>query len=433
MNIGIIGTGGREHALAYRLSLESHVKNILVIPGNDGMKKDSKVKIAPWDGSPQHAITLLKNMDFTIIGPEKHICDGLGDYLNKNNILCLAPSQFLSQLESSKFFAKKFMENNNIPTAKAHLASSLTEALSILKTWPHTHPPVVKVNGLAGGKGVVVPSTMEEAKQALYDFMENPNSAVKTQEILLEEHLEGEEISAFALFDVHNYIHLGCSRDYKRLQTGDRGPNTGGMGSFCTQEMNSPQNLNIINQTIFDKVHQGFKKNQQHYNGILFCGLMKNKDQYKVIEFNIRFGDPETQSLLIALEGNLSQALYDACDPKKSLKTKKEYSLVVNQASHHVVMASKGYPQLCQTKPSMLLKQKIILPKHNDVSKKQKIFFSGAEISKTGDMINTGGRVLGITTLDKELKSARKKTYELVKQIHFEGAQYRADIGNFVD
>jgi phosphoribosylamine--glycine ligase len=294
--------------------------------------------------------------------------------------------------------------------------------LSGLDSWGFEDGIVIKSDALAGGKGVVLCDTRLEAEKVLFDFMKNPAVSVQTDQILFEKKLHGRELSAFALLDGQDVLILGYACDYKRIFDGDKGPNTGGMGTYTPADIpNSMQEKQILE--IAQKVNQGMLSRGTPYQGILFIGLMLEGSKTNVIEFNIRFGDPETQSLLLTLDADLFTLLEATATGKLSqLKTQ---TLQNNKKAVHIVLASQGYPSLDKIKNPILTGQKISLPSH--IPENAEIFFAGVT-EQNGDLLNSGGRVLGVSYLADSLEEARVGAYQLVKEIEFKGQQYRTDI-----
>jgi phosphoribosylamine---glycine ligase len=428
-SILLLGGGGREHALAWKFAQSPDVAIIHALPGNDGMGALAKVRCV--EGDPADAAFVLETAqalkpDLVMVGPEKPLAAGVVDTLEKAGFLVLGPTRAGAQLESSKIFAKQFMTEFGIPTADYKVCTSYAGALEALKDWPvENRGIVIKADGLAAGKGVVVTGDRTAAEKTLHDFMINPACTVKTEHILLEEKLAGREVSAFALCDGSTFQLLGFVCDYKRVRDNDEGPNTGGMGGYAPQGWPSPKARRFVNEKIFAPVLAGMQGRGTPFRGILFAGLMVDGDDVKVIEFNTRFGDPETQILLPLVENDVvplfAEAAAGALQPEKI--TLKE------QAAVHVVMASEGYPETFGA--GMVLGQKIEMPEQllqGSVNDNGLLFVMGAK-KRDGAWTNEGGRVLGITALGRTIEEARAIAYSAIDAIRFKGAHWRRDIG----
>lgn len=438
MNIAILGSGGREHAFAWRLSKESDVQQIDVIPGNPGMAFSSdKIKSFGANISTDNfdeLIYLLKERktDIVIVGPEGPLASGVVDQLETVGIPVLGPSQKSAQLESSKAFAKDFMAKYHIPTANFIKASDADHAFEELEKWNvENEGIVIKASELAGGKGVVVTDDREVAKKTIYDFLLNPDCTVNTKELVFEKKLTGREVSAFALCDGQDFKMLGYACDYKRLLDNDEGPNTGGMGCFVPKEWPTPEQKMFIEKNIIDKTLLGMINEGTPYKGILFVGLMINdeiENSINVIEYNVRFGDPEAQTLMPLLEGDFSQALLSAA---KGNLINSEPLKIGRKTAIHVVMTSEGYPSIDGTplNTGHGIKVADYLLENDENSQ---LFFAGVK-SQGGNgenlLVNSGGRVLGLTISADSLKKARELVYQKIQDISFEGAFYRRDIG----
>ena len=422
MNIAILGSGGREHAIAWRVLKDREDIGVFVIPGNSGMELEERIQCLEWDGEFSSLQTLLisREIEFVIVGPETLLERGVTDFIEGLGVSVLGPSQMATLFESSKSFSKEFMNEFNIPTARSILVSDYFKGLEDIDSWSHRLPPVVKASGLAAGKGVFVADTRDEAKEALYDIMRSDSFPVSDNEVLLEERLEGREVSSFALFDGSNYKVLGHCSDYKRLLDQDLGPNTGGMGSVCDEAWPSLEIRKNIEEKVFKRFKQGIAERGIKFKGILFAGLMVNDQDIKVIEFNVRFGDPETQSLLPCLKGdflsNLVAAASSSLDDAPTLSTQGHCV--------HVVMASKGYPFLDKASPQF--GQRIPLL---STLGSQEIFYAGVK-RDTDHLVNTGGRVLGISSRSTSVLKARESVYQTIPLLKFNGAYWRSDIGN---
>ncbi len=438
MRIAIIGSGGREHALCYRLSIEENVTQVDVLPGNPGMLYSSdKINIFPFpfplplenDFLPLIDFLKKRKIDLVIIGPEGPLSEGIVDKLEEAKLNVFGPSKEASQLESSKLFSKRFMKKFNISTAAFQSFSDEEQAYQELeKIDVESEGIVIKASSLADGKGVVVTKNREEAKKAIYDFLINPECSVKTEEILFEKLLTGKEVSAFGLLDGKTFKILGYACDHKRLKDQDLGPNTGGMGCYFSKKWPSLEQRKVIEEEIIGKTLTSMGDEQIPFKGFLFVGLMINDNQINVIEYNVRFGDPEAQTLLPLIKGSLSENLLAAS--KSDLENCTFPLNLSDKSSVHVVMTSKGYPSILGEEID--LGHEITF--NSDLVAKEKdqslcLFFAGVK-KKNNSLVNSGGRVLGVTAIFETLEGAKERAYQEIQKIHFEGAFYRKDIGH---
>lgn len=428
MRVLILGSGGREDAFAWKFSEEENVTQIYVSPGNPAMQRLAKTNcIENLDHS--NIVTFCKEslIDLVVIGPEGPLTDGMVDLLNAHNINAFGPTKEAARLEGSKIFSKTFMKENSIPTANFEVYESYDSASDALKNWPiEDKGIVIKVDGLAGGKGVVVTKDRQEAEQALFDFMKDPHVSVKTERILFEDILEGEEVSAFALCFVNfngepDYLFLGSACDHKRVFDHDLGPNTGGMGCYRDPSWPTKNSLNLIENEVLKPTLRGMKQNGNPFTGFLFMGLMLDgKGKPHVIEYNVRMGDPETQTLLPLINGELSQTLLECV-----LGEKPDELNLSDKAAVHVVITSGGYPSL--GKNPMDLGHVITEPdKVGGVT-----FYAGVQRDpQERGLLNSGGRVLGVTSTGRSIDEARDLAYASITQFSFKGMHYRKDIGS---
>lgn len=424
MIVLLLGSGGREHALAWKMAQSPLVKEIIALPGSDGIAAVPKVECVPGDASDPAQVLLVARKvrpALVVVGPEKPLETGVSDALVQDGFHVAAPSKSAAQLETSKIFSKTFMTQAGIPTAPFRVCNSHEEAVAALQDWPVEEKGVViKADGLAAGKGVVVTNDRHEALRTVHDFMINPDCSVKSARLLLEEKITGKEVSAFALCDGETFVPLGYACDYKRVNDGDQGPNTGGMGGYAPEGWPSEKARQFINDNVFKKVVAGMKEAGTPFKGILFAGLMVDGDDVKVIEFNTRFGDPEAQILLPLIENDIVP-LFDAAAQGKLASA--PAVTFRKSASVHVVMTSGGYPETFGT--GMQLNEKITLPE--TLNDNTHLFIAGAK-KVQGDWLNTGGRVLGVTALGPTIEEARKNAYQSIEKIHFNGAHWRKDI-----
>ncbi|GAB4015575.1 MAG: phosphoribosylamine--glycine ligase [Bdellovibrio sp.] len=429
LNVLVLGSGGREHALCESVLKSDLLKRLFVMPGNAGMKRNPKInvingKVTDFDAID--SVIQVNQIDLVIVGPEDPLAMGIADHLSAKNISVYGPKKFAAQLESSKAFSKEFMKKYEIPTAQYRTVYNLDQAKSIISGWKPASPIVVKASALAQGKGVVVAQSKDEAVEACRLFFDDPECSVKTDSIVLEEFLEGEELSAFAICDGQRYFYLGHACDYKRVKDGDLGPNTGGMGGYTPKQW--PNNKVILKiHEIVQKVINGMKSEGHEFLGTLFVGSMIKGDDVKVVEFNVRLGDPETQMLLPRVQGDLLEAFYfAACGKLNELSRPLTLS---DSSAVHIVLTSGGYPTIDQTPMSLHHPIHIdaIFTSADDVF----LFFAGVGENEEGQLINTGGRVLGVTALGSDLELARTKAYQAVSAIHFKDSHYRKDIAAY--
>jgi len=419
----LLGSGGREHALAWKMAQSPAVTKIWALPGSDGIATVEKTEcIAGNAADPAFVVKTAQQLkpDLIFIGPETPLEAGVVDVLEAAGFSVMGPRKAAAQLESSKIFSKEFMTEFGIPTAPFKVADSYEEAVVLCQKWDiEGKGIVIKADGLSAGKGVVVTHDRAEALKTLHDFMANPACSVKTDRILLEEKITGKEVSAFALCDGKTFLPLGYACDYKRVNDNDQGPNTGGMGGYAPKGWPSDKARQFIQEHVFRPVMEGMQELNTPFKGILFAGLMIDGDNVKVIEFNTRFGDPETQILLPLIAEDIVPLFAQAAAGMlgtTSPALKKDHAL-------HVVLTSEGYPETLGT--GMRLGEKMDIPATSDNAL---LFISGAK-KKSDQWVNSGGRVIGVTALGATMDEARTRAYATVEKIHFQGAHWRKDIG----
>ncbi len=416
MKILVIGNGGREHALAWQLAQGNEGIELVCTPGNAGIAEIAAcVNIPATDVQPLTQFASERKFDLTIVGPEAPLCDGIVDAFEAKGLKIFGPTRKAAQLEGSKAFAKEFLLTHNIPTAAARVFENVEPARVFVRKMGA--PIVVKADGLAAGKGVIMAQTVEEADKAISDMMEKKIFGEAGARVIIEECLQGEEASVMALLDGKTVKLLTPAQDHKRAYDGDKGPNTGGMGAYSPTPMLTPD----IRTQVFEMFLQtlsALKSEKIEYRGVLYAGLMLTDRGPKVLEFNCRFGDPETQVVLPRLETNLAEVLLATVESRLEtieLEWKREAAVCV-------VMTSKGYPgDYERGKPITGLKDAAEL---SNVS----VFHAGTKKNEDGTIVTDGGRVLGVTALGEELEDATLNAYEAVSRIRFEGAQYRRDI-----
>ena len=415
MNIGIIGSGGREHSICYKLK-ESVKNNLFCFPGNAGTKNLAEnVNIDPNDFNKLYSFVKKKNIELIIVGPEQPLVNGIVDFFNERNIKVFGPKKKASQLEGSKIFMKNFCKKNLIPTASYIEAKNLKDAEIFLEKTKF--PVVVKSDGLAAGKGVTI---CENKKQALRDVEEILNGKFKTSsKVILEEFLLGEEASYFVITDGKNFKSIGTAQDHKKIGEGDTGLNTGGMGAYSPSMLiDNEIEQKIINKIILPTI-RGMEELGSPYKGILYAGLMINHKEPKLIEYNIRFGDPECQILMMRLESDLLEIIMSVFNNslnEKQIKWK-------NFPGMTIVAASKGYPGNFE--------KNIEIKNINSIHQNeyQKFFHAGTIIDQEGKLITNGGRVLNSTVISSSLKDARTKALKMLDQLNWSNKYYRRDIG----
>lgn len=408
-NVLIMGKGGREHALAKKIQESPLLNQLWVCPGNPGMAMQGISCVEDDSTTSVVSFCLKQNIKVVILGPENYILSDLKTSLEENGVYCFAPTAEAALLESSKAFSKKILQSAGIPTAKAQTVTTSTEGLRVLENHNFEKAGIVlKADGLAQGKGVWVCQSSDEAKEALKQLSHDYGYPV-----LIEEMLLGEELSAFAVCKDQNFRILGTACDYKRITEDPFSANTGGMGSYSPCDFLEPEDFPKV-ESIFKNVLTELAAQGLNYEGFLFAGLMKTREDLFVLEFNVRMGDPETQSLLPRVREDLLEMILQARDGKLSSgwsENSSEYAV-------HVVATSKGYPF-----KDMLLGQTIHLP-----SDFKNILFAGVSKAQE-DLVNSGGRVLGVTAIAATKAEARSKAYSEIADVFFEGVYYRKDIG----
>lgn len=427
MKVLVVGSGGREHALCTSLTDSPIVTRVIVSPGNGGMKETlhqlQVESVAATDREGLLKLALRENVDLTVVGPEASLSEGIVDLFRENNLRIVGPTKAASLLETSKAFAKKVMQKNGVPTASYEEFFNADSALKYIEETGLTKM-VVKCDGLAQGKGVIVCANKNEARIAVLSLMKERLLGENKEHIIIEECLEGVEVSAFALCDGKTFSFLGTASDHKRLRDGDLGPNTGGMGVYSPATVMTAEDEEWIKENVFSPMLKGFP-----FSGILFAGLMKTAEGWKVLEFNVRFGDPETQVLLPLLNEDLAPWLMASAEGSMSElqeKLGRKSPLVKNMKGVHVVMAAHGYPGTEGV--AVRSGDKISFSDSFNLSPYDFLFLAGVE-KKNGELKTKGGRVLGLTSLAETYTFARAKAYDFVEQVRFEGAQYRTDIG----
>jgi phosphoribosylamine--glycine ligase len=416
MKVLVIGSGGREHALVWKLRQSPRVSKVYCAPGNGGIGDEAECLAA--DVKSVESLVALANQirpDLTIVGPELPLQLGVVDEFSQRGWRIFGPTKAAARLESSKSFAKQFLQRHRIPTAHYAIANSVDEVHAAL---PHFHMPVVvKADGLAAGKGVVICKNKEEAASVSAEMLSGKMLGEAGSRVVLEECLQGDELSFLVLSDGERVAPLVAAQDYKRIGDGDTGPNTGGMGAYSTRNILDDQMRNWLVQHVARPVVEGMKDEGAEYKGILYCGLMMTARGPMVLEFNCRFGDPETQPILMRLESDLVEALEASIEGRVSDGDFRWSA----DASVCVVMASGGYPGTFE------VGKKVMGLEEAGKAEGVKIFHAGTS-KRDGAYYTAGGRVLGVTARAADLPTAVQRAYDVVSKIGFEGAHYRKDI-----
>ena len=420
LNIWVLGSGGREHTFCWKLAQSKMTDRLFVAPGNAGTKAlATNLDIGVNDFDALKNAVIQNNIDLVVVGPEDPLVNGIHDFfLNNdqlNKIPVIGPQKLGATLEGSKEFAKDFMSRHNIPTAQygSFTPEKIQDGYAFLE---QMKPPyVLKADGLAAGKGVLIINDLDNAKKELFKMLLNKKFGKASSKVVIEEFLSGIELSCFVLTDGKNYITLPMAKDYKRIGEGDTGLNTGGMGAVSPVPFADQKFYNVIQKNIVEPTIEGLKKDNIPYVGFLFIGLIRVQDTPYVIEYNVRMGDPETQVVLPRIKNDLVEMLYATAVGKLD-----EVKLLVEKKSATTVVAvSGGYPEAYK-------KGKIIngLP-----SSPSSTVFQAGTTNNEGEILTNGGRVIAVTSLGDDHKKALKKSYHLLDKISFEGMYYRKDIG----
>ena len=416
MKLLVIGSGGREHAIAWRLAQGPRVQKVFVAPGNGGTARENGLENVPMTAIAELAeFALAQQIHLTVVGPEAPLAEGVVDLFRSRGLRIFGPTKACAQLESSKQFAKEFMTRHRIPTAafasfeQARPAHDYVDARGA--------PIVVKADGLAAGKGVIVAASKDEAHRAIEQILVERAMGAAGSRLVIEEFLEGEEASFIVLADGEHVLPLATSQDHKRLKDGDQGPNTGGMGAYSPAPVVTPQLHARVVREIIQPVLKGMAEEGHRYSGFLYAGLMiDGAGNPRVLEFNCRLGDPETQPILLRLKSDLFELIEGAVEGKLDRLTA-DWD---RRPALGVVIAAEGYPDS---------------PKKGDVisglpapEEDLRVFHSGTA-AKDGATVTSGGRVLCVTALGQTIKLAQRRAYEAVSGVRFDGMQYRSDIG----
>ena len=416
MNIGIIGSGGREHSICFKLKQSNKINNLYCLPGNAGTSEISQnIDVDINDFKKLYEIIKNKKIDILIVGPEIPLVNGITDFFEEKKIKVFGPSKKASMLEGSKAFMKKICKDFNIPSAKYKEITNINDAEKFIEKF--NLPIVVKSDGLAAGKGVTICDSKEKAIKDIKDIL---NGKFKlSKKVVIEEFLEGEEASYFIITDGENYIPIGTAQDHKRIGENDTGPNTGGMGAYSPSLLITAEVEEKIKQKIIEPTLKGMKEIGCPYKGILYAGLMIENSEPKLIEYNIRFGDPECQILMMRLENDLID-LITATFNKTLLNKKVSWT---KEPGITIVAASEGYPgnfeKLKEIKNINMIKS----------DNKKQLFHAGTIKKNDGKIYSHGGRVLNSTVVDSNLETARNKALEILDNLDWSNKYYRRDIG----
>jgi phosphoribosylamine---glycine ligase len=417
----LVGSGGREHALALKLLDSPSVGEVVLVPGNPGMTRlppDLQHKTLRLRSGDALSVTREEKPDLVVIGPEGPLCAGLADEVRALGIVCYGPSRAAAELEGSKAFMKAFCVRHNIPTAREVVVTDASQVRAALDTF--SEPPVIKADGLCAGKGVVVSTTFEEAEAAACAMLSGAAFGEAGKKVVIEEKLYGDEASVHAICDGNRALILPVAQDHKRIFDGDQGPNTGGMGTYAPAPLVGPELMNEIEQTVIRPVLEGMKVDGMPFIGTLFVGLMVSPSgQPKVLEFNVRFGDPETQVLMALIEGDFADVLYRAASGNldgASLGVLREYAVCV-------VLAANGYPE------NPVLGDAIYGIEAAEKRPGVRVFQAGTKMLEN-QLVTSGGRVLGVTARGATLEEAKDAAYAAIEPIHFQGMLYRRDIAH---
>ncbi|VAY87025.1 Phosphoribosylamine--glycine ligase [hydrothermal vent metagenome] len=417
MNILILGSGGREYSIGLALSKEDKKHNITFCPGNgatDQLGRNINIKdyneLALW--AKQNLI------DLTIVGPEAPLVDGVVDIFKANNLIIFGPSAKAAQLEGSKVYMKQILQKYNIPTAAFIQTQSQNEADAFIDAQT-TLPIVVKADGICGGKGVIITPSKDEAKKAVKDMLSGKSFGDAGNKVIVEEFLNGYELSVFAICDGDHYIVLPAAQDHKRIGDGDSGPNTGGMGAYAPTPLVNDEIYKKIEQRVIKPTLDGMKKENAPFQGVLFMGVMIVNNEPIILEYNVRFGDPECEILIPLMRSDVSELFYKGATKQLhnfTLEMKDEYCVAV-------VMASKNYPY------SNSIPAEIIVDEIHDEKLKENSHISYAGVTRENNtLMATGGRVLLCIGFGKDINTARNRAYDLCGQVHFAGKKIRTDI-----
>lgn len=416
MKVLVIGSGGREHALLWKLSQSPSVTDVYVVPGNDGMS--DVASLIPIKGNEDIIdFARLMQVDLTVAGPETVLTEGLADEFEKRGMAFFGPSKAAARIEGSKGFAKTLMKKYGIPTAAYETFDDEEKAIAYLKA-NDTYPIVIKADGLASGKGVIIAQSEEEAIDTVKDMLEGHTFSGAGRSVVIEEFMEGEEASMLCFCDGTNVVPMISAQDHKRIFDFDKGPNTGGMGAYAPAPVMTKEMCEEVNVRILRPIVAAMKKEGYPFKGCLYAGLMITSEGPKVVEFNCRFGDPETEAVLPLFDGDLARVMLDCVHGTLS-----DEAVVWKKAcAVDVVLASEGYPASHSSGE--------VISGIEDAKKAGCLVFHAGTVKKNGEYVVNGGRVLNVVALADTLAEAKAKAYEGVSRISWRGMQYRHDIAD---
>lgn len=416
MKVLVIGSGGREHALLWKLSQSPSVTDVYVVPGNDGMS--DVASLIPIKGNEDIIdFARLMQVDLTVAGPETVLTEGLADEFEKRGMAFFGPSKAAARIEGSKGFAKALMKKYGIPTAAYETFDDEEKAIAYLKA-NDTYPIVIKADGLASGKGVIIAQSEEEAIDTVKDMLEGHTFSGAGRSVVIEEFMEGEEASMLCFCDGTNVVPMISAQDHKRIFDFDKGPNTGGMGAYAPAPVMTKEMCEEVNVRILRPIVAAMKKEGYPFKGCLYAGLMITSEGPKVVEFNCRFGDPETEAVLLLFDGDLARVMLDCVHGTLS-----DEAVVWKKAcAVDVVLASEGYPASHSSGE--------VISGIEDAKKAGCLVFHAGTVKKNGQYVVNGGRVLNVVALADTLAEAKAKAYEGVSRISWRGMQYRHDIAD---
>lgn len=416
MKVLVIGSGGREHALLWKLSQSPSVTDVYVVPGNDGMS--DVASLIPIKGNEDIIdFARLMQVDLTVAGPETVLTEGLADEFEKRGMAFFGPSKAAARIEGSKGFAKALMKKYGIPTAAYETFDDEEKAIAYLKA-NDTYPIVIKADGLASGKGVIIAQSEDEAIDTVKDMLEGHTFSGAGRSVVIEEFMEGEEASMLCFCDGTNVVPMISAQDHKRIFDFDKGPNTGGMGAYAPAPVMTKEMCEEVNVRILRPIVAAMKKEGYPFKGCLYAGLMITSEGPKVVEFNCRFGDPETEAVLPLFDGDLARVMLDCVHGTLS-----DDAVVWKKAcAVDVVLASEGYPASHSSGE--------VISGIEDAKKAGCLVFHAGTVKKNGQYVVNGGRVLNVVALADTLAEAKAKAYEGVSRISWRGMQYRHDIAD---
>ncbi len=418
MDVLIIGSGGREYSIGYALNKDENVDKIYFAPGNGATDElGENVNIKDYNELAKFAKE--KGIDLTVVGPEAPLVDGVVDIFKEHGLTIFGPSKAAAQLEGSKVFMKNCLKKYGVPTARYIETDSLEEAAEFINSL--SEPIVVKADGLCAGKGVIIAQSKQEALDAVKGMLSGESFGEAGSKVVVEEYLDGYELSIFAVCDGKDYVVLPAAQDHKRLLDGDQGPNTGGMGAYVPTPLVNDELYKKVEDRIIKPTLKGLEEDGMPYTGVLFIGIMVVNGEPYVLEYNVRFGDPECEELMVLFESSVADMLYKAATG--NLKDA-EVKFKDNTYAVGVVLASKNYPY-SSSEPAEIIVDEIV---HEDLKNNSYIAYAGVSKDEDGKLLATGGRVLVCVGLGSSIRKARDRAYMLAGQVHFAGKKCRMDI-----